>query len=327
MYQHVKEAQRNNYTKRSVHYKIISILKKGGKVLYEKHDHPTDDSAFLMEKELIVKYGRKDLGTGILCNLTEGGEGAGNTNPESVERRAAKHRGMKRSEESKQRMSEAQQHLRMGGLVTSLETKEKMKNDPKRKMTQSQEIRNKRRSSAKKVPILQCDIKGTVIQEWDSLSSAALALGTTPTNILTACKGLSKTHMGFVWKKRDMNSLPIYAKRWVLQFNLDGIQLIQKYKTTKIAEVATGCGSSSIIKCCNGTIYTAGGFVWKYGDDIIPDLHILQIHNVTGEVVGKFTTIGTAAKYMNIHVSQISKCINKRPKYSTAGGFRWERRD
>src|SRR5262249_9863732 len=36
----------------------------------------TEAAAFRYEKTLILKYGRRDLGTGTLCNLTDGGEGA-----------------------------------------------------------------------------------------------------------------------------------------------------------------------------------------------------------------------------------------------------------
>ena len=36
----------------------------------------TEAQAFALEEELIEKYGRKDLGTGVLRNVTSGGEGA-----------------------------------------------------------------------------------------------------------------------------------------------------------------------------------------------------------------------------------------------------------
>lgn len=35
----------------------------------------TEEQAFDLEKQLILEYGRKDLGTGILRNMTTGGEG------------------------------------------------------------------------------------------------------------------------------------------------------------------------------------------------------------------------------------------------------------
>ena len=56
----------------------------------------SEEDAFVAEKFFISYYGRLDLDTGCLRNLTDGGE-----NPPSA-------KGVKRSEETRNRMSEAQ---------------------------------------------------------------------------------------------------------------------------------------------------------------------------------------------------------------------------
>jgi len=61
---------------------------------------PSEEDAFEAEKFLITYYGREDLGTGCLRNLTEGGE-----NPPN-------HKGRKRSEETKKRMSKSRDGFR-----------------------------------------------------------------------------------------------------------------------------------------------------------------------------------------------------------------------
>jgi hypothetical protein len=109
------------------------------------HENLEWEEACRIEKELISFYGRKDLGTGILRNLTDGGEGivnlseksrgkiskanSGKNHPffgkersEETKKKISKaNSGKKRTEETKKKMSEAQ-----SGKKLSEETKLKL---------------------------------------------------------------------------------------------------------------------------------------------------------------------------------------------------------
>lgn len=92
----------------------------------------TEDEAFKHEKYMIAVFGRKDLGTGILYNFTDGGQGSS---------------GRKHSDYTKQKIKDKRKHQ-----IISDETKEKMSaskkgrkhsNETKEKMSLSMIGKNK----------------------------------------------------------------------------------------------------------------------------------------------------------------------------------------
>lgn len=63
----------NHISDRTVFWK--NIAKKHGWVSKIISYCESEDAAFSLEKTLILEHGRRDLGTGCLVNLTDGGEG------------------------------------------------------------------------------------------------------------------------------------------------------------------------------------------------------------------------------------------------------------
>lgn len=69
-------------------------------------DRLTESEAFNLEIQLIQKYGRKDLGTGILLNRTNGGDGVGGKSETTLDLWRESRRGWKHTEETKRLISE-----------------------------------------------------------------------------------------------------------------------------------------------------------------------------------------------------------------------------
>jgi hypothetical protein len=102
-------------TRRNKHWLNISKFGFEVDILF---DNLTWDEACEKEKEFIALYGRSDLGKGVLCNLTNGGDG--------VLGRIFKH-----SEDSKLKMSKTRKGIRQ--YVASLETRQKMSDNAKKR--------------------------------------------------------------------------------------------------------------------------------------------------------------------------------------------------
>lgn len=162
-----------NYNKRF----FLVIVKYGWdnikhEILYK---NLSEEEAIQKEMELIAKYKTNQEEYGY--NMTTGGKGAPNCTKsiETREKLSKANKGKKHTEEAKRKIGEAHKGLHIGG----------------------------KSPSAKK--ILQYDLEGNFIKEWDSFKDIERALNVSYTCIWAACNGKRKQIKGYIWKYKEEN--------------------------------------------------------------------------------------------------------------------------
>lgn len=170
----------------------------------------------IKEKWFIKLYGRKDLGLGTLCNLTDGGEGAfGRVFSDEALKRIGKHsRERVRKRGYKQNLSEDGRKSKsnyMKNRVISKETGDKIsKSHIGNKFALghrlSQEVKNRIGEAQESFPVCQFDSDGNFLEEFRSIGRACDKYPQfNKSCIKRVCRGIHKQHKGYVWKyKKDV---------------------------------------------------------------------------------------------------------------------------
>ncbi len=114
--------------------------------------------------------------------------------------------------------------------------------------------------------VYQFDLRGNLINEFDSLSTAASTIGVDKKRISQAC--LSSTHLlnSQYWsynKKFTIKDSYDKRKKVVCKYEING-EFVAKYKSVAEASRQTGISKTCISRCCRGERKYSSGFIWKY---------------------------------------------------------------
>ena len=159
-------------------------------------DNLDDQTARLKEIEFIKLYGRVDLKTGTLVNLTDGGDGC---------------LSRKMTEEIKQKIA-----LSNTGKKIPDEIRKKMSEVHKKRLMDPEQYRKHCESSKNNVikvryvtptkAVLQYDSNNNLLREFSSLTEASDYLGGNKTGgISRCCNNYLKTAFGYIWKFKTNN--------------------------------------------------------------------------------------------------------------------------
>lgn len=244
-----------------------------------------------------------------LTNLTEGGQGGnGYKHTEKTKKKLSKsHLGKTLTEEHKKKISDAikekakdnpmynrgegnkrkplnkdELHHQYITLDKSMPQLSKYFNVSEKKIFNELKIYNIKKeegwwldkiANQYKKTVLQYDLNGKLIGEWEGLVDIENELGYNKTNIANCCRNIIKTSQGYIWRYKDETiDLPVinkekivtdYSKIPVNQYNKEGI-LVKKYKSIKIAAKENKLRSNNIKLCCEGKFNTHKGYIWKY---------------------------------------------------------------
>jgi len=196
-------------------------------------DNMTWQEACDIEKKMIAFYGRKDLGLGVLCNMADGGEG--NINPNLTENQK----------------QNKKQHILKIGLKTRFNKGSEVGKEFR--FVKGQEPKNK--GTGKKNICKTCKVEYQIRKGGDIYCSKKCQSNCDEfkQKVSISTKGLRKgIENPKLWKA-------------VLQYDKKN-NLIMEYKS--ITEAVNITGIKHLVKVCNGKRKTAGGFIWKYKNEI-----------------------------------------------------------
>ncbi len=329
--------------------KIKKLLRNGGAVRYQKYSCKSEEQAFLIEKALIHKYGRRNIKTGILCNMTSGGEGvSGHIHTEQHKdllRVAAKARAMKIDQYAMDGQFIRtwdyykdiihQLHIDNGGL-SSMCINNKIKSMGGFRWTKSNvpllvwnpivkpRKPHKHTSKTAGKTVYQFTQEGKFIAKYDSLIRAAKSVNKHPSGMLACCKRETPTCGGFVWRHTD--EFEGYEhKHAIFQYDENG-KFVCGYYDMKEASL---CTNSTLPQIQNAIFkHTKGnGFYWSKikQDSII--VHnkktsgkpVIQLTK-SGEIVAQFVS-ARQAHYIT-GIKGVSNCVSGLA--NTAGGYKWK---
>ena len=118
--------------------------------------------------------------------------------------------------------------------------------------------------------VLQFDLNGNFIREFNSVKDASEYYNCDSHTITYACSGRTKTGINYLWRyKKDYHGERIVYEPYkpksipVLQFDKNN-NLIAEYESATHASKSLNCSSNDIRSVCRGKQKTCKGFVWKY---------------------------------------------------------------
>ena len=183
--------------------------------------------------------------------------------------------------------------------------------------------------------VLQYDLKGNFIAEYQSASQASAITNICHSEICACCREECLRTKNFQWKYADSNkiiqdisNLIPKSTEAIWQYDLEG-NFIQEFSNFNEASKNIKVSKSSLCKCLKGQTNTCSGYKWSYANQ--PILKTGKQHR-NGKKVGQYDKQGNLIKIYNsaLEASKETGVSNAnigsvcKGKRKTAGNYYWK---
>jgi hypothetical protein len=178
--------------------------------------------------------------------------------------------------------------------------------------------------------ICQYDLNGNLIATYGMAQKAADAVGTYSSSIIKVCRGVNKTHKGYIWRyagdpfnKFDTSNEHDHGGREVDQLDLNG-NIIASYRSIAEAARVTDTDLTSIEWALKNSKVTGGMYRWQYtdGEAARPGKRKVAKVDPDGNVLEIYESAADACRKTGIDRGNLYRCLIGKTK--TCRGFNWE---
>ena len=181
--------------------------------------------------------------------------------------------------------------------------------------------------------VYQYDKQGFFLKDFNSCLEASIEVKVSQESIKECCRGNRFSSAGFQWSYNKVDNLNniIIEGTPVVQFSLSG-ERIKLFSSIKNAAEELNLYPGQISKSCRlKKNCRAGDFLWRYLKDVEGKQRIekyvnpcskkLYQYNLEGKYLQEYDSISNAAEDLNLSVSNLTTCCQRKQK--TVGGFQW----